>query len=487
MTLAGRLKPSPRLLLLLAFGGTSALNYAFGLAMGWLLGPGDYGLLAFAQTLLLIGGMVTNYAFSLSLARSVVKAKGPAERDALVRGTLLANLAISVAIAAVLVALFAAGPLRDGFERWPVALVVALCFPFISVINTVGGCVEGSGRWGLLAALVLAEMLCKTLGGAGLALLGFGALGAISGFLIGGVCASALGLLLLARGVGVRLRGRPGLPDVRAAVALFGTMFGLSMLLNLDLSGLKLLADERATVGFYQAGLVLAAAPYYLVLAAIMPVLFVQLARHDSIPATRERLGEALALTAALILPFELLLMVFPGEALTLLFPDVYAAGAPFLGLLAVGNALLILTAILSTAFQAVGRARVPALILLAVTLAEPLALWAVVPGWQAAGAAWVFVGAASLALLGLTAAYARDAGAASVLRAAPWTARYLVAVGSGLLAGRAALGAGVVAAVVAGGLVYLLAAAALRVVRPPGALAGEAGAVEGLAGPGGE
>jgi O-antigen/teichoic acid export membrane protein len=465
--LAGRFKLSPRLVMLAAFGGTSALNYAFGLMMGWMLGPGDFGLLAFVQTLLLIGGMVTNYTFSLSLARAVIKTKDPDERDAVVRGTMLANLALAVVIAAVLLSLFAAGPLQGGFERWPVAVIVALCFPFISLISTIGGCAEGFERWGFLAALIFVEMLCKALSGVALVLLGYGALGAITGFLVGAVGASAFGFYLLKRGLGVRLRGSARLPDVRAAAAIFGTMFGLSMLLNLDLAGLKLLADERATVGFYQAGLVLAAAPYYLVLAAIMPVLFVQLARHDDVASTRGTVGETLGLTAALILPFEVVLIALPEQALLLLFPDVYAAGAPALRLLAIANALLVLTAIFSTVFQAIGRASVPAFILLAVTLAEPLALWAVVPRWQAMGAAWVFVGAGVLALSGLVAAYLRGAGTESLWQAAPWVARYLLSVGAGLAGGGAVLGLGAAPAVAVGGTCYLLAATLLRVVRP--------------------
>lgn len=459
--------------MLVAFGGTSALNYAFGLMMGWLLGPGDFGLLAFVQTLLLVGGMVTNYTFSLSLARAVVKAEGPGERDAVVRGTMLANLALAVAIAVVLISLFAAGPLHGGFERWPVVAIVALCFPFISLISTIGGCAEGSDRWGTLAALVLVEMLCKTLSGVALVLLGYGALGAIAGFLVGAVGASAFGFYLLTRGIGVRLRGSLRLPDVRAAVAIFGTMFGLSMLLNLDLAGLKLLADERATVGYYQAGLVLAAAPYYLVLAAIMPILFVQLARHDDVPSTRATLGETLGVTAALILPFEIVLVAFPEQALLLLFPEVYSAGAPALRLLAIGNALLVLTAIFSTVFQAIGRASVPALILLAVTLVEPLALWAVVPAGQAMGAAWVFVAVAALALFGLVAAYLRGAGMECLRRAAPWSMRYLLSLGAGLVVGGAALGLGAAPAVAAGGSCYLLVATLLRVVRPFAVLPG--------------
>jgi O-antigen/teichoic acid export membrane protein len=470
---AGRYKPSPRLVLFAAFGGTSILNYAFGLAMAWLLDPGDYGLLAFAQTTVLVGGLVLHSGFSWALAQAVVKADGPRERDALVRGTFLANLALAAAMSVALLTLFAVGPLRGGFERWPVVVVVTLCLPFISLVATASKCAQGSERFGIVASLGLTELSCKTVSGGALALLGFGAAGAIAGFLVGAVCAAALGFRQLVRSIGVRLRGSLKLPDVFTSAAMVGALLGLSMLLGLDLAGLKLLAHERALVGHYQAGLMLSNAPYYVAVATLLPVLFVQLARYENVSATHSTLGETLGLTAALFLPFEIALIAFPRQALVTFFPDVYASGAPALRILAVGNILLILVAIFTTTFQAVGRAKVPALILLAVTLAEPFALWAAVPSGQALGAAWVFVAAAFLALFCLVAIYLHESSAACLRRIAPWIIKYVLAVGAGLAAGRLVLDLGAVPAVAVGGACYLVVATLLRVIRPLAVLPG--------------
>jgi O-antigen/teichoic acid export membrane protein len=254
------------------------------------------------------------------------------------------------------------------------------------------------------------------------------------------------------------------------------------MLLSLDLAGLKLLAHDRELVGYYQAGVVLSNAPYYLVASAIMPVLFVQLARHENVFATQKALGEALGLTAALVLPFEIALMAFPDQALATFFPEVYASGAPALRILAIGNALLILVAIFSTAFQAVGRARVPALILLAVTLAEPFALWATVPSGRALGAAWVFVAAAFLAFSLLVAAYLRETRVACLRQVAPWLIRYVLAVGAGIAGGSLVLDLGTNLAVAVGGVCYLVVATLLRIVRPLAWLPGKGPALRKLA-----
>jgi O-antigen/teichoic acid export membrane protein len=254
---------------------------------------------------------------------------------------------------------------------------------------------------------------------------------------------------------------------------MVGALLGLSMLLSLDLAGLKLLAHERALVGQYQAGLMLSNAPYYVAVATLLPVLFVQLARYENISATQNMLGQTLGLTAALFVPFEIVLIALPRQALVTFFPDVYASGAPTLRILAVGNILLILAAIFTTTFQAVGRAKVPALILLAVTLAEPFALWAAVPAGQALGAAWVFVAAAFLALFCLVAVYLQESSAACLRRVAPWVIKYVLAVGVGLVAGRLVFDWGPVPAVAIGGVCYLVVATLLRVIRPLAMLPG--------------
>jgi O-antigen/teichoic acid export membrane protein len=232
---------------------------------------------------------------------------------------------------------------------------------------------------------------------------------------------------------------------------------------------------------------VLSNAPYYLVAAAIVPVLFVQLARYENISAAQKALGETLGLTVALVLPFEIALIALPEQALVTFFPEAYASGAPALRILAIGNALLILAAIFSATFQAIGRARVPAFILLALTLAEPFALWATVPSWRAQGAAWVFVAAAFLALSCLVAVYLRESRAGCLRQVAPWTIRYILALAAGIAVGSLALDLRADLAVAVGAVCYLIVATLLRIVHPLAVLPGEGSVLRKLAGLGKE
>ncbi len=455
--------------MLASFGGTSLLNYAFGLIMGWLLLPGDFGWLAFAQTMLLVAGLMLQSGFSWALARAVANS-GDDGRDALVRGAFVANLALATAMSLTVVALYLLGPLKPGLETGTVATLVALSFPFISLAATARGGVQGSERFGMVASLQVVEIFCKVLAGTALVLLGFGVAGAVAGFLIGGILAAGLGFYYLVHKLGVRLRGTLELPTLRVVAPMFGALLGLSLLLNLDFVALKLLSEERTLAGYYQAGIVLANAPYYLVMSALVPILFVQLARFDNVAATSKAVGETLKLTVALVLPIELILVICPHVTLVTLFPSSYAPGAPSLRLLAIGNTLLILVGILSAAFQAIGRAKIPARVLLMVTLVEPIVLWMVVPSQEALGAASVFIGASVTALLCLGVVYLRGLSVNTIRQASSWLSRYVVALGIGVAAAYLVVGTGfrVELAIVVGGMCYLAAALALRLLFLP-------------------
>ena len=466
--IVSRVKVPPRLVMLISFGGTSVLNYTFSIIMGWLLRPGDFGWLAFTQAVILVAGLVLQQGFTWSLARAVANVDGP-RRNALVRGALVANLALSIAMGTTVAGLFAVGPLRPGLETGAVATIVASSFLFISLAATARGCAQGSERFGMVAALQVTEILCKVFAGTGLVLLGFGATGAIAGFLIGGMAATALGFYYLICRLGVRLRGSIELPKLRLAGPMFVALLGLSLLLNLDLAALKLFTHERALAGYYQAALVLANAPYYLVTVGFVQVLFVRLARLKNVAATQEAVGEALRLIATLILPIEIVMMITPQQTLLVLFPDAYASGASALRLLAIGNALLIVVAILSAAFQAIGRAKIPALVLLTIVSLELLVLGLVVPSREAIGAASVFAAASAIALLALATVYLRETGRGTAQRAAAWLFKYATAIGVGTASGCVALGLGlgVNLAMALGATCYLMVVFILRLIEP--------------------
>jgi O-antigen/teichoic acid export membrane protein len=486
--LARALRPvrlPPRVAMLLAFAATSLTNYAFGLATGWLLLPGDFGLLAFAQTILLIGGLVLNSGFALAHAAAIV-GQPPAERAARVRGALAANVLIALAFAAMLVALFALGPLRPGLEQWPVTLLVAAALPLIAFAAIGRATAQGTERFGTFATMQVLEIVAKALAGVALILAGFGAAGAVAGFVAGGLLATVPALVLFAR-LGVAPWGPRQRPPLGAAGAMFAALLGLALLLNLDLLALKLLSTaDRQIVGYYQAGIVLANAPYYLA-SAMLTVAFTELVRVRRLADSGPLVADALRLVLVFIVPLEVALAVAPQAALRLLFPGAYAPGAEPLRILALGNTAVVLVAVLATAFQATGRARTPGRVLLAVVAIEALVLRAVVPPLGAVAAAATFLTAALVALAALAGAYTRALERPALGRALAWLARYALVLGLGTALGAGALqaGTGLPVALLLAGPLYLALVFAARLIdwpraerRPAAPAAGESPAV---------
>jgi len=470
---AGRPRlPTSRLTLLASFAAVSVLNYAFGLTMSWLLAPADFGLLAFAQTVLLIAGLALNSGFVQSLAAALVQAS-PVQRPALIRGAAIANMGLALVLGAVVVLLYALGPLKAGLNTPMVTALIVLTLPPIALKAVACAGAQAAQRFGIMAALSVVEVVCKVGGGVALVGAGLGADGAIAGFLVGAVIAALAGVLVLTRLYRTGPWGAVSRPALRVAGGMFGALLGMALLLNLDLMALKLTSgpDRAAAVGQYQASSILANVLFYLV-NALLPILFVQLARLRGAAETAGPIGEALRLAILLVVPVELALVLAPNLALGVFFPHAYAGGAPALRLLALGNCAVILVAILSCAFQATGRAGSPARILLGVTACEAVVLSVVVPHWHALGAATVFLGAALCALALLSTAYLRAVGPHVVTLAAPWLGRLGIAVG--VSAGAVALvltqtqSHGADGALALGGLCYLACAITLHLLRLP-------------------
>lgn len=404
-SLSLRARRSPRTLLLAASAATSVLNYAFGLAAGWLLLPDDFGLLAFAQTVLLIAGLILNAGFPWSLTAAIVRAE-QVERAALVRGTLVSNLVLALVFSNLVLILFALGPLRHGFERPSIVALVALALPFIAVAAVTRHAAQGVESFGTAAVIVVLEVLGKAIAGLALIVAGFGVGGAVAGFALGGLLAAIVGLAFVGRHFEMKVVGPVRFIPLLAALPVFGASLGLALLLNLDLLAVKLLVSDREQAGFYQASTVLANAPYYLAAAALVPVMFTRLA---GVSGDRERwalVAGTLRRCAIFLLPVEALLIVAPELALRAFFPDLYAEGAGVLRLLALGNGMMLIVAVLVAVFQATGQARRPAIALLCTTAIEAAVLRAIVPSRHSEGAALVFVLAAAAALLILIVLY---------------------------------------------------------------------------------
>ena len=259
-------RPGSRILLVGAFVATSLLNYGFALGGGWLLSPGDFGVLAIAQTMVLMGGVVLEAGFPWALAR--VLADSPTLVGA-ARGVILSslagNLVLGCLMGAAVVTLFALGPLTNVLESFTNALLIALSLPLIAIITTGRGAAQGRGRFASVALIQVTEIGAKCVSGLSLLVAGLGLAGAVSGFTIGAATAAAVAARQLTEGFNPSKGAARIMPPVRAAAPILGCLLGIVLLMNLDLVILKLFSGtERELAGRYQAARVLANAPFFL-------------------------------------------------------------------------------------------------------------------------------------------------------------------------------------------------------------------------------
>ncbi len=411
------------------------INYAFGFAAGWLLAPGDFGLLAFSQTVLTIAGLVLNSGFAWSLTAALVGTDRE-ERARLVRGTGLGNLLLALLMGVAILGLYAFGPLKPGLEKWYIAVLVAGSLPLLSLVATARATLQGSERFGVLASLWLIETVTKAITGIGLVIAGFGAVGAIAGFFIGSLLAGLVGVFILIKMLGISPFGPRQSLSFQQAGAMFSALLGIALLLNMDVLALKLFNHgDRSVVGYYQAGIILANTPYYM-MTATFPVIFIQIVRKKTIRDSVAVVGETFRLALIVLLPIEALLALFPQTFLHLLFPAVYVAGAPALRLLALGNAAIILVAVLSTAYQGIGRAITAGRTLIGVVAIEAILLRVAVPKWHVVGAATLFLVATGTTLLILGIHYLRHLDYTTLQAGFRWLGKYCLAVIIGIFAG---------------------------------------------------
>lgn len=416
--------------LITAFIITSALNYAFGVALSWLFTPAQFGVLGVAQSLLLLTALVVGSGFAWTATGDLAASGVTSETRRRFRAAWAANVVLGALLAGGLWAAYAAGWLPLGSAYRAVVPLVGLTTVLLAARSVVNGAARGLYRFGPVAVNLAGEVAVKVVAGLALVAIGGGVVGVMVGFALGAAAALAHSLWIVRPARLWHGRGWPrevegsnstSLPTplisrgwfdrgVMAATApLFVGMLGPALMLNLDILGLRLLApagqgDELA--GFYQAAVILARAPVF-VARSLTLVLF-SYAAGAKAPASGERRGASGHVWAAmrawvrLLLPVGLVLILAPQAALTLFFPTRYRAAAPSLRLAAGGGLLLALVTLLNGVFQARGHRRRPAWAAGLALFAQVVILAWLAPRRGASGAALSLLGAGSVALLGL-------------------------------------------------------------------------------------
>lgn len=244
-------------LMAVGLGLGNAVNYAYNIAMSRLLGPASYGALAALLALVLIGS-VPGLALQAVVARhSALRAGDRAALAGLWSGVLAATLLFGAALG---VAGVAAAPAVGAFlhlgslgpSLWLAATLVPL-----PALFAVQGMLQGSERFGALAAVMTLNAAGKLAAGLGMVLLGGGIAAALSGVVAGEALALLAGLAAVRPSLGLGAARRRSAGLAREVWQAGAALLGLLLLTNLDTPLARHYLDAH-DAGLYAAGAIMA-------------------------------------------------------------------------------------------------------------------------------------------------------------------------------------------------------------------------------------
>ncbi len=374
------------LVLIVAFGVMSVLEYTFNVSMGWLLTPSEYGVLGVCISLYLILVFLVGAGFPPTAAKFLSEGIEPARNF---KTCLMANLTLGLVISTgfYFVARNWLG-LSDAYTS--LILFIALAILVLSAGLPFRYALQGLFRFTRLGLVIIVQIMLQLTVAVVLVLRGAGVLGAILGILSGSLVVLFFSVLFLRDFQFWREKAWGGTSILRFGFAmLLGALF-FTLMMNIDILGVKFFArqivsDELA--GYYRSAMVLARIPI-VVITAVMGAIFPYISRHSRGEKADMYVNKTLKFAALFVLPLSLSMIVIPRSILGFFFPESYLAGANALRLLAIGTGLISFTYILIQSFQARGKPHLPAVLLLAAFLVQFGLLYWMVPRFDIIGAA---------------------------------------------------------------------------------------------------
>jgi len=371
------------LLLIVALFVTNLLNYAFNVGAGWLLSVEDYGIFGVSMTIFLVLSIFIQSGFPQAAAKFL--AEPGADRAKILRTSFLGNLVIGLIIGTIFWLIISlSGGLGTGY-----AYIVPVII--ITVVLSSPGRVAVSALQGLfnfkqVALLNILQAALRLIFGIILVLLGYRALGAISGFSLGIIVSTLISIVAVRN---IRFWKKSYIcPEILkyAVPALFGTV-GLNLLMTIDLLAIKFLMTSDQMVGYYQSAITLARLPVWITLG-MMSAVFSFISRHIKDDNSKKYISISLDYSLLFLIPISLLFIIIPGPLLTLFFPVNYLPGSSVLAIVSAGMGFLVVINVLGQSLQAMGNPRLPAVILAGVAIVQILLLWLLIPEYGIEGAA---------------------------------------------------------------------------------------------------
>ena len=374
---------------------SALVHFVLRVFLGRYLGKEDLGLYTLAFTVYSVGMLIGAFGIDAALTKYVAQFREDRPRtSALVTNGLLESFTVGCAMALLLYAV--ATTLADRFfhmpELAPLLRVVAVALPFIAMEKATLGFWNGLRQMRVYAGINIAQNMLIVALTLVLVLAGYGLRGAAWGLVLP-VSALSLTSVFLVRGSLVR----PSLSSVSTAARLLLAFGGFVVLAN-SIGFLQTYTDsvmigrfmEEADVGVYAAAVTLSQAillpsqALQMVTGPTMSTLWGQ----GSKTGIEKVVNDTLKITAALITPVAVAMVMAGPDLLDLIFGPEYVSATDSLRILMLGSGVLAIWASVSSALSSTAYVRV-IFILTATSWVANIALnWLLIPRVGIAGAA---------------------------------------------------------------------------------------------------
>ena len=394
-------------ILLARFAAAAVLNYAFGIALAWILVPAKFGTVSAIQNVVLLASGLLTAGLPWALAMRIAETHGdPEAAKPEFRTALITNFGCGLLLGAAFVTAQMSGLQLVPTHSPILDLIVAAEMPLLAVNSTLAGAAQGSSRFGGLGAMQSGEILVKCITALFLVtVLHAGPAGVALGFLIGTVGSVLIGVRT-SKGL---LPGRGPLASLSflaASGSIWFAFASMTFLITADLLGLEVVGKAAgvtaAVLAGYQACGLLARASFY-ISDAFADAVFPFMARSGTLQEKHRWFVAAARWVPLLLIPTQVGLFLAPGPVLRLFLPPHYAVAQTLLRVLAAGTLGALITDMLVKSLFAIGYGRQIGRLLPIMVVAEVTGLVTLVPGHGALGAAYSYLIAScvGVALLG--------------------------------------------------------------------------------------
>lgn len=384
------------MILIALFAASAVLNYAFGLALAWLLVPAEFGIVSAIQNVLLLAVGLLSAGLPWALARHVAQTHGdPEAAKPEFRTALLMNFSFGFVLGAAFMAAQLSGLQLVPAHSVVLDLTVAVEMPVLAINSTLAGAAGGSRRFGGIGAMQGGDVLLRCAVAAFLVtVLHADATGVALGFLVGTLGSVLIGLRT-DKGL---LPGRGQLASLSFLAAsgwIWLASGSMTFIITADLLGLEVIGKAAgvtaAVLAGYQACGLLARASYY-VSSSLAAAAFPFMARSKTLPEKHRWFLMAARWIPLLIIPTQVGLLLAPGPVMRLFLPHHYSGAQTLLQVLAAGTVGALMTNMLMEGLLAVGYGRRVGRRMSVTVVVDVVWLVALVPGHGALGAAYSYL-----------------------------------------------------------------------------------------------